>query len=467
MNHRRISHLLLPLAALAFLVAAVSPAPVSGQSKEPEFLWAVRAGGKKADKTRGLTTDAAGNVYMTGEFAEVADFGKHTLTSRGDYDFFVAKYSPAGECLWVRQGGGARTDRGYEVEVDRQGNVFVTGHYQSTDATFDGSPALPQRGDHDIFVARYDPQGKLQWVQTAGGEGYDYGHGIGVDGTGNCYVTGGVVGNNDFGGEKVENPVGSHLFVAKYAPSGKIAWVRQSRGRGAAGQALAVDRSGNCWATGSVSAEADFGGATYAATGRDVVLVKYDADGRALWATGAGGKSDGVATGVAVDDRGHSYIGGMFKSTAVFGNTTLSGSGDYDLFIAGFDPDGKPRWAHKGASAGIDYCLGIAADPKGGCYAVGEISGTATFSSTGSNAATTVPNAGGRDLYVARVEQNGTLSWVKPGGTEGDDLCYCVALDGKGHAYLSGAFNRTTRYGTASLTATGSNDIFLTQLRLR
>lgn len=449
------------LAALASLTAFSVIAPVASQARDPEFQWSVRAGGKKADKTRGLTTDAAGNVYLTGEFADVADFGKHTLTSRGDYDFFVAKYSAAGECLWVRQGGGAKTDRGYEVEVDRQGYVFVTGHYQSVDAVFDGSPALPQRGDHDIFVARYDPQGKLLWVQTAGGAGYDYGHGIGVDGAGNCYITGGVVGNNEFGAERVENPIGSHLFVAKYAPSGKLDWVRQSRGRGAAGQAIAVDRTGHCWATGSVSADADFGGATYTATGRDVVLVKYDPDGQALWAAGAGGKSDGVATGVAVDDRGHSYIGGMFKSTAVFGDTTLAGSGEYDLFIAGFGPDGKPQWAHQGASSGIDYCLGIAADPKGGCYAVGEISGEASFG------ATRVPHAGGRDLYVARVERSGKLAWVKPGGAEGDDLCYCVALDGKGHVYLSGAFNRTTRYGAASLTATGSNDIFLTKLRVR
>ncbi|NJN05906.1 MAG: hypothetical protein HC814_05380 [Rhodobacteraceae bacterium] len=109
----------------------------------PDFAWAVRAGGAKADKTRGLCIDTAGNIYMTGEFTGRADFGERTVESQGDMDFFVAKYSPAGQCLWIRTGGGSRIDRGYGVAVDAQGNVFTTGHCQSADATF-RRPAAPR-----------------------------------------------------------------------------------------------------------------------------------------------------------------------------------------------------------------------------------------------------------------------------------------------------------------------------------
>lgn len=447
----------LPIATLTFFSLIL---PVAGQSGAPEFEWAVRAGGAKHDKTRGLTCDAAGNVFMTGEFAETADFGKQALTSRGNLDFFLAKYSPTGECLWVRQGGGTKVDRGYEVEVDREGNAYVTGHYESDDATFGEGPALPQRGQYDIFVAKYDPSGKLLWLRSAGGAGYDYGHGIGVDGRGNCYVTGGVVGNNTFGEQPVENPIGSHLFLAKYDRTGEFAWVRQSRGKGAAGQTVAVDRGGNSWVAGNVAGDADFGGASVTASGGDVVLVKYDPEGKALWAAGAGGSSNGVACGVGVDAKGNSYINGMFKANATFGSTTLKGSGEYDVFAAGYDPKGVPLWAHMGSSPGIDYGLGLAADPRGGCYAVGEIGGTAGFEGV------TVPNAGGRDLFIARYEADGKLSWIKAAGAEKDDLCYCVALDGKGRAYLSGAFNGATKYGATAISAVGGNDVFLTRVRL-
>src|ERR1044071_9185803 len=100
------------------LSALLCALPLAVRAADPSFTWAVRAGGARHDKTRGLATDRDGNVYMTGEFGATADFGKQTLTSKGDLDFFVAKYSPSGECLWARQGGGLKTDRGYSVAVD-------------------------------------------------------------------------------------------------------------------------------------------------------------------------------------------------------------------------------------------------------------------------------------------------------------------------------------------------------------
>lgn len=445
---------------VSLLLAAALP--VICLAAEPSFVWSVRAGGAKYDKTRGLCTDRAGNVYMTGEYAETADFGKEKITSRGDYDFFVAKYSPEGECLWVRGGGGAKTDRGYSVAVDGQGNVFVTGHYQSADATFGDGPALPLRGDYDVFTAKYDASGKLLWIRTAGGEKYDYGHGIGVDGAGNCYVTGGIVGDATYGDKAVINPTGSHLFVVKYSPTGELVWVRESKGASANGQGIAVDAAGNSWSTGSTVGDAEFDGVTLKAAGKDLLVVKYSPDGKALWAAGGGGNSDGLGTGVGIDRQGNAYVGGMLKGTATFGSTTFKSAGDYDMFAAKFDPQGQPVWAHSGGGAETDYCLGIAADPDGGCYAVGEIVGATSFEGQ------SITSTGGRDLYVAHYDASGKPVSIRPGGSERDDLCYCIALDGKGSAYLSGAFNYTTKYGTtAPITSTGGNDIFLTKLKLR
>ncbi|MGV3721472.1 MAG: SBBP repeat-containing protein, partial [Actinomycetota bacterium] len=134
----------MPRVPFVSLVCAVAVAlPVLCRAAEPSYVWTVRAGGSRHDKTRGLCTDRAGNVYLTGEFGDTADFGKEKITSRGDLDFFVAKYSPQGECLWARQGGGAKTDRGYSVAADDQGGVFVTGHYQSSDALFGSEYSQP------------------------------------------------------------------------------------------------------------------------------------------------------------------------------------------------------------------------------------------------------------------------------------------------------------------------------------
>ncbi|MCK4694999.1 MAG: gliding motility-associated C-terminal domain-containing protein, partial [Candidatus Cloacimonetes bacterium] len=50
-----------------------------------------QAGGSNNDKGQSITTDAAGNCYVTGFFNETATFGPYSLTSSGQSDVFVAK----------------------------------------------------------------------------------------------------------------------------------------------------------------------------------------------------------------------------------------------------------------------------------------------------------------------------------------------------------------------------------------
>lgn len=447
----------LPAAWAAALALAI---PCLCHAAAPEYQWAVRAGGSKHDKTRGLATDAAGNVWMTGEFGDVSTFGKFTLTSKGDLDFFVAKYSPKGECLWAQQGGGSGTDRGYAVAVDKHGNCFVTGHYQSSDATFGGGATLRQRGGYDVFTAKYDPNGKLLWLHTAGGDKYDYGHGIGTDRAGNCYVTGAVVGNSTFDDRAFQNPTGGHLFVAKYSGGGKLLWLRQGEGGGSEGESIAVDKDGNSWAAGSAGADAKFGQVSVKASGRKLLLVKHDRNGKALWAAVGTGTALGGASSVAVDAAGNSYLGVIFNGKPLRGSTAIT----YDIAVAKYDAGGALAWEQYGGGPGVDYCLSIAADPQGGCYATGEISANGKALFGGGRSLT---SAGGQDLFVAHYDSAGRLAWLHQAGLEKNDLCYCIALDGKGSAYLSGAFDGTTKYGPSTITSVAGNDIFLAKLKLK
>src|SRR4051812_33350255 len=103
------------------LVAAPPDAP-------PEFAWASAAGGAKNDKTRCVTTDRAGNVFLAGEVTDEVKFGDTTLKSAGGMDFFVAKLDRDGRFLWAQLGGGGQIDRGYAVATDAAGNCYVTGH---------------------------------------------------------------------------------------------------------------------------------------------------------------------------------------------------------------------------------------------------------------------------------------------------------------------------------------------------
>ncbi|MFL0789398.1 MAG: SwmB domain-containing protein, partial [Prochlorococcus sp.] len=73
-----------------------------------DYIWATQAGGSSWDMGHGITSLSDGSAIVTGFFAGSADFGDITLTATagGDHDIFIAKLNPDGEFVWATQAGG-------------------------------------------------------------------------------------------------------------------------------------------------------------------------------------------------------------------------------------------------------------------------------------------------------------------------------------------------------------------------
>lgn len=432
------------------------------KSKSPERVvqWVQQAGGIKHDKIRGIAVDAEGNCYVTGEFTESAEFGDQKVTSKGGMDFVLAKYSPEGKLLWVQTAGGTKIDRGYGVAVDKTGNVFVTGHFQSP--TFQiGKKVLRNQGDYDYFIAKYNPEGKLLWAQSEGGTGYDYGHGIAVTPAGDCCVAGSFAGKVKIGDVNTKDNKGRSLFVAKYDSNGNMLWARLAgNGRGQSGHQIGVDQIGNCYVCGFITGLVELGGQQVGTDSsiRDIFLAKLSPNGDLAWSVNSGGQADGLSTGVAIDRRGNCYLTGMFKNEARFGKTVLKSSGGYDIFVARINADGTPAWACSGGGEKVDYGLGIAVDQTGNCYVTGEFTDDVQLKDRH------LTKLGGRDLFIIRFAPTGAIDWLEALGGDKSDLSYAIAVDQKNNCYVSGAFSPETRYQSHALKSHGSNDIFLMKL---
>src|SRR5439155_7594573 len=97
-----------------------------------DYVWFQGSGGPVDDYAYAVAIDTSDNVYTTGQFSGTAVFGWTNLSSRGQADIFVAKYSPAGELLWVVQAGGTGGDSGQGIAVSSSGDVYVTGSFNGT-----------------------------------------------------------------------------------------------------------------------------------------------------------------------------------------------------------------------------------------------------------------------------------------------------------------------------------------------
>ncbi|MFT5325911.1 MAG: hypothetical protein ACI8P0_003785, partial [Planctomycetaceae bacterium] len=449
------------LGQLASSVTGAAESPNTKTEARRTIEWVRQEGGSKHDKIRGITVDAAGNCYVTGEFTDEAVFSGRTLQSRGSMDFVLAKYSPDGKLLWLQTAGGTEIDRGYSVAVDAAGNPYVTGHFQSPEFRI-GEATFTNRGDYDYFVAKFDADGEFQWAHSGGGEGYDYGHGIAVMPSGDVYVAGSFSGVVTLGDAKSANAKGKSIFVAKYDTDGRMQWSRLAgNDLGQSGHNIAVGPDGDCYVSGYVTGVVQLGGGEFGtpSTVKDIFVARLNAEGNFVWATTAGGGSDGLSTGVAVDGIGNCYLTGMFTKKAVFGSTTLVSAGEYDVFVARINADGKPAWAYSGGGEKIDYGLGIATDVNGNCYITGEFTDDVKF--MGQH----LTGLGGKDLYVARYSPAGKLDWLEVMGGAHSDLSYAIAVDRGGNSFLSGAFSPETQYQSHKLKSRGSNDIFLIKLK--
>ncbi|MFA5498544.1 MAG: SBBP repeat-containing protein [Candidatus Cloacimonadia bacterium] len=341
------------------------------------WLWAQKGGGTGYV----IAVDAEGNSYVNGSFKGTSTFGTTVLTNNGWADIFVSKLDTDGNWLWAKQAGGTADDYGYAIAVDAYGNSYVTGEFRST-ATFGDTSLTSSSAYSDIFVAKMDPDGNWLWAEQAGGSYFnDEGHGIAVDSAGNSYVTGRIFDTATFGTFTL-NGRGNDIFIAKVGPNGKWLWANLAGWVGDDfGQSIAVDSEGNSYVTGHFVDTAKFDNITLTSSGNyDSFIAKADKNGKWLWAYKAGGSDYDQGNGVTVDDKGNSYVTGYFYGVAAFGSTTLtSSSSSSDIFVAKMDTNGNWLWAKQAGGIGIDQGWSIAVDTYGNSYVTGHFSETATF----------------------------------------------------------------------------------------
>ncbi|MDB6003760.1 MAG: hypothetical protein JWR15_747 [Prosthecobacter sp.] len=428
----------------------------------PTFEWVAAGGGAKSDKTRAVTFDREGNVFMAGETTDEGTFGDLTRAGLGSTDFFLTKVSKEGKFLWIRSLGGSLVDRGYGVATDAPGNVYVTGHYQSTDAQANGQP-LPNAGDYDVFIAKYDTLGALIWIKTAGGKGYDYGHGIVVDSKGDIVITGAVAGEAKFGDVTVNAGSTSRpIFCAKYDSSGNLKWVKATGGKfSGSGHGLGVDANDCIYIGGSGGGTGTMDSVTLEAKSQAGIVLKLSPTGEGIWAATLPGVPSAGFHEITVDTAGRTWCAGMFKGVLNGGPVQTTGDKDNDGVFAHFSPEGKLVWSHVIHGPATDYCLGVATDNTGRCFVTGEFSDTATF------AGQTLKSQGATDIFTAAFDVKGGLEWlVQSGGTKGDNA-YCMAWHPSGKLIFSGGSVAPATFGSQTLTSPGGAEAYGAILRLK
>jgi hypothetical protein len=397
-----------------------------------------------------IRTDAEGNIYLTGSFEETADFGNDiSLTSNGYSDIFVAKYNPAGQCLWAVSFGGSRNDQGQGIALDNDGNIYIVGTFY-TNVLF-GSTELISNGFNDVFLAKLDENGNAIWAKQGGGGFFDKGNALSLDSEGSIYITGEFSSVASFENNDITSNGSTDAFLAKYNNSGALQWIIGFGGTAADyGYGIGLDSNEEPVVTGVFSNEVEFSGDIILTSvfnvdrnrySIDIFLSQFDQMGDCQWAASAGGEGSDYSYSLFIDDNDDIFTTGKFENTADFGELQISSQGATDIFVAEFNTTDDWIYAVSAGSTENDLAWDITAGDDY-LYLAGYFKTSADFGEC------TLTSKGDYDAFFAKLDKiSGDFINVLSGGGEEFDAANAITTNVSGDIYACGQYTGDAVFG--------------------
>lgn len=308
-------------------------------------LWVRRyAGSQRGD-------DGATAIAVNG-LGEVVVSGYSWGGTAVGYDYLTLKYSTYGAVRWTQRydGPGHGSDSPTAIALDEDGNAYVTGY------SYGGL-----RVTMDYMTIKYDPNGRPLWRQRYNGPGNDWDQptAIGLDSTGNVYVTGVSVGNG----------TAADFATIKYDAFGHTKWVQRYNGPNNSSDqatAMTVDEDGNVYVAGVSYTGLD--GLHYQTA--DAATVLYDTNGNTLWVNRYTRTADSYTypTAIVLDSVGDAFVTGYSCDFS-------GGTANRQCTTFRVNNDGSLEWAHVLAGSNVQdgQCVAIGRDSQGYLYTTGRL----------------------------------------------------------------------------------------------
>jgi hypothetical protein len=208
-----------------------------------------------------------------------------------------------------------------------------------------------------------------------------------------------------------------------------------------------VDNDGNVYVTGWTDGNLD---GNVNVGYNDMFLTKFDSSGTRQWTReyGTPGPSSAdLGLSVKADKTGYIYVSGFTCGDL---NGVPNAGGLSDGFLMRFDSSGNLQWTKLLGSPGIDSGPALAIDDSANVYVAGWTTGQLDGNTS----------SGGRDIFLASYDSSGNVQWIRQFGTPADEICRSVAVDTRGHVYLTGC---TAGALDGNPNAGGGEDVFLTK----
>ncbi|MCB9642946.1 MAG: hypothetical protein H6728_07700 [Myxococcales bacterium] len=299
------------------------------------------------------------------------------------------------------------------------------------------------------------------WSLSIGGTGIEHLYDIKSASNGDIYLAGSFSGTFSFNGQTLMSSGSTDAFVIKLASDQTLLWAKSFGGSGNDNaKSLVITNQGKLYVIGTFEQSFQVAGTTASSEGKkDVFWLEMNAsDGSINWFKQGGGVEDDEGDSLAIDNNGALYLAGTFQKQATFDGKSLQADQFKDIFLMKTNGLGKPQWLRQVSSPANNENPRVLVTQDQDPILLGGIRAKATIAGTSLTAQKV-------DIFVARWSPQGTLRWAKQAGGSNDDYVTSAVGLQDGSVLLAGHFKQTAKFGSHSLTATGtSTDIFIAHI---
>ena len=241
---------------------------LASYTRQGQLRWArvmsPLTGSPNANIAEGVVIDNAGSCYISGYCYNGWELDGIIVPLTGYGNAYLAKFNTkTGQLQW---GLGTPCSAPPAIGIDKQGDVYLTSSFKGSITL--GNIPVTSAGGIDALVARFDPDGTVDWATALGGPNDDYITAIAVDPRSRQSFVTGTLNSNI--------PNQQQTFLARLSPNGRVHYLPQCGGPGSsAGQHLAIDGQNNIYLTGLVKGTCRFGNTTLSSTSSPSYLARY------------------------------------------------------------------------------------------------------------------------------------------------------------------------------------------------
>lgn len=398
------------------------------------FQWAHSAGDWVEDFPKRTIFDQHGNVYITGHCFGGTTFDSFQAPSSG---FYLTKYDPAGKVLWARFGSQSYNGQGVDLSLDKQGNIYATGLY---DSPLDLGDTVLRANSTRAFLVKYNTTGALLWATNIGinsSNTWSAGGYVSVDQEENIYISGvythdlpledGIILNEIYENYSRDRDI----FLVKLDKNGNILWGKPV---GTSGDDRVVDMDigpdNRIFLTLFTNGQKfTFGDTQYTIPREGCLMLSLDTEGRIEWLN----TINGLAQDHALDEEGNIYITGYFYEQLDFdGDFLLTNENISSIFVAKYRPDKQVEWAKK-IETEVTRPICIAAS-DGQVYIGGAFNGQIR---SGEHS---LQSDEQRGMFILKLNEVGYEQWMKLTGSHLADNLHSIAVSPQGAIAIAGEY---------------------------